>query len=61
MKNHGLNVYETSNKQFDTVLVFLKYEQHLFPQRFVHNQTPIFHRQVVAEQYVLRNTKSGVL
>jgi hypothetical protein len=30
----------------------------LFFRRFVHNLPPISHRQVVAEQYVLRNTMS---
>jgi hypothetical protein len=42
-------------------LIFLRYEQHLFFQCFVSNLPPISHWQVVAKQYVLRNTKSGVL
>jgi hypothetical protein len=33
----------------------------LFFRRFLHNLSTISHRQAVAEEYVKRNTKSGVL
>jgi hypothetical protein len=57
----GINCVRCFNKQFDPVLLVLRYKRHLFSQHFVHNLPPISHSQVVAEQYVLRNTNSGVL
>jgi hypothetical protein len=61
MRNRKGIVYEPSKKLFNPVLILLRYEQHVFSQRFIQIQTPISYWPAVAEQYVLRNNKSGVL
>jgi hypothetical protein len=57
LKNGAKWQYEN---EWDKKKIF-RYEQHSFSQRFIHNLLPISNWLVVAEQYVLRITKSGVL